>query len=110
MKESQIVEGFSASKTEERISSVEKMKKILTYIYLLPEKEMFEAQKKIVEHVKKIKTNYPNYSDYKIYHVLSGSTIRDSRTDVEENDFPGEYSVENFLENLAREYGFDNVS
>lgn len=53
------------------------------------------------EHLKK---KYPNYSKYRMYHKLISSTVPKSMYGIIEGDFPGEYSIEKFIEHLREKY------
>lgn len=46
-----------------------------------------------------LREKYPDYNIRRAYHVLIGSTM-DPDADIIEEDFPGEDSVESFLQNL----------
>jgi hypothetical protein len=49
----------------------------------------------------KIKRKFPNYLDYRLFHILIGSTI-DPDWPKDHIDFPGECSVENFMINAQK--------
>jgi hypothetical protein len=50
----------------------------------------------------KIKKNFPDYLNYRLFHILIGSTI-DPDWPNDHFDFPGECSVESFIINAQKE-------
>ena len=53
-----------------------------------------------IDFSNRLKEKYPDYDRRRAYHALIMSTMPD-RTDVIEEDFPGEDSVVEFLQSLA---------
>ena len=49
---------------------------------------------KLVNKARNLQAKYPDYEDYELYHLLIGSTVYDRP----EFDFPGEDSVQKFIE------------
>ncbi len=47
-----------------------------------------------------LRIKYPDYESYAFYHILSGSTIDESIAPIKYEDFPGEDSVELFIDSL----------
>ncbi len=46
---------------------------------------------------------YPKATSYAFFHILGGSTINNSIGTIEHEDFPGEDSVELFIDNLMNQ-------
>ena len=62
------------------------------------DENIHEKGDQIIAFANKLKTKYSNYGDYLLYHVLVGSTLKPKPF----FDFPGEDSVEKFLEVLLK--------
>ena len=62
------------------------------------DENIHEKGDQIIAFSKKIKEKYSNFGDYLMYHVLVGSTLRTKPL----FDFPGEDSVEKFLDDLLK--------
>ena len=60
-------------------------------------KDALGTHEKIIEFAEKIKNKYPDYQDYMLYHLLIGSI---PKSKLPKFDFPGEDSVEKFIESL----------
>lgn len=58
-----------------------------------------DSYKSMTEFVEKLQAKYPDYQNYKIYHFLIGSTFPGG-AELNEEDFPGEDSIANFLNKL----------
>lgn len=87
-----------APKSNNPKSNIEKIKKERAFLYeSFSIEKLMEFQNKLVEYIKDIRIKYPNYDKYVVYHVLIGSTLPDGVTIIED-DFPGDDSVEKFLE------------
>ena len=57
----------------------------------------------VADHAKYLKRKYPNYLECELYHALVGSTIpKDFK--ITQEDFPGEDSIEAFVETLEAKY------
>lgn len=52
---------------------------------------------KMAERVQELQKKYPDYKDYELYHIISGSTMEGSRKKF---DFPGKDSLVKFLRSL----------
>lgn len=46
---------------------------------------------------------YPDATSYAFFHILGGSTFNDSIRAIEHEDFPGNDSVELFIDNLMNQ-------
>ncbi len=63
---------------------------------------LYEADDNFIFHeqifafAKKLQESFNNYKEYKLYHLLIGSSIVEE-SKVQEFDFPGEFSIERFL-------------
>ena len=58
-------------------------------------KDLMKNNEEIVKFLDGIKKKYPNYDDCKLYHILVFSGIKHECSMF---DFPGDYSVEKFIE------------
>ena len=58
-----------------------------------------QDREEMFNFAKNLRNKYPNYHDYKIYHLVDFGGINVSDTPIV-NDFPGEDSVVHFLEKL----------
>lgn len=67
--------------------------------------KMYAFQDEIIKRYNYIKSRYPDYGKRIILHVLTGSGLSISETNVIEEDFPGEDSIEKFVDYLAKKYG-----
>ncbi len=54
---------------------------------------------KIADFAHGLQERHPNYIDYRLYHLLVGSTPR-SEHELKEEDFEGEDSIIAFIESL----------
>ncbi len=73
----------------------------------LPIKQKIEVMNRIASRSRYLESKYPNFRDYRIWHIFSGSTICDSHVGIIEDDFSGEDgedSVKKFFEELEKEY------
>ncbi len=69
---------------------------------LLRSKNKLAIYEEMVDFAEQIKKEFPNdYFKYQYYHFLIGST---PKGEEEKIDFPGEYSVENFINQLKEKY------
>ncbi len=59
----------------------------------------FENYEKIGEYTDKIREKYPDYSEYRLWHVVISSTINEN-TKITHFDFPGDDSAEKFINSL----------
>lgn len=59
--------------------------------------DIFGTQDKIVDKANFLKDKYPDYNDYRLYHLMIGSTPEKVLPFF---DFPGEDSIMNFLRTL----------
>lgn len=60
------------------------------------ERDMMDVNQKIFEKTTELQNRFPDFNDYKIYHVLNGSTVV-----REKFDFPeAEGEVEAFIRSL----------
>ena len=50
----------------------------------------------------KLKHQFPDFIDYRAYHILNGTSAMPS-FQLKENDFPEEFSVRKFLRNAQKE-------
>jgi hypothetical protein len=48
----------------------------------------------ITEKAQELRDKYPDYAEYELYHLLVGSTPKES---LEKFDFPGSDSIERFI-------------
>ena len=81
-----------APNLEEALLSKLRELKIVAY-----EKDMSGTDKKVRDKFNELQRNYPDFYQYKTFHLLMNSTPPESAT---ETDFPGEDSVEKFLRSL----------
>ncbi len=51
-----------------------------------------------------LKRKFPDYVDYEMYHVLNGTSVNPSFP-LKKEDFPGEFSVRQFLHDAEKEFG-----
>ena len=57
----------------------------------------------IASHVSKLRSSYPDSQDYAILHMLIWSTL-DPNKKCSYKDFPGDDSIEKFIDNLIVKY------
>ncbi len=67
----------------------------------LPDEEIFDIQNKIAKYAKDLEEKYPDARKHRIFHVLIGSS--ENCSDMIKEDFPGEDSVESFIDNLLNQ-------
>ena len=60
----------------------------------------FETHDKVVRKANDLQNKYPDYRDYRMYHVLAGSNDPDGEKSVPKSDFPGQDSVADFIRSL----------
>ena len=94
---------------QEKLSSPaernKKIWKILSGLYeSLSDEELNALLEEVQSRVEYLRGKYSNHINYKILHVLSGSGIHDLHSGVIEDDFPGDDSVEKFVDDLAKKY------
>jgi hypothetical protein len=83
---------------------IERSKKIKGITTKLSESGNFEYYLELVAFSEKLEKKYPNAREkYIIFHDLIGSGVW-STSEVIYDDFPGEDSVEKFVEYLAKKY------
>lgn len=80
---------------------IEKLKHIL---YSVSDNEIIEIQDKIVAFDKHLKTVYPNATQFNVLHALIGSTPNKDDPAMIFEDFPGEDSIEKFVNAIEAEY------
>ena len=95
------------------IYSVEKLQKMRIALGKIQERVLqrdnknFEEtdrfQIELIEYVAYLRRKYADAEKYAMFHVLGGSSI-DPKIGVTNEDFPGDDSVEGFLEKLAEKY------
>ena len=86
-----------------------KMEKIFeNLLFRVSGDNLMKLQDEIVSRVKYLRDKYPNYPKYRVYHIISGSTPSPD-LEVLEDDFPGEDSIEVFLNHLNQKYGLDST-
>jgi hypothetical protein len=96
--------------TEKNIELSEKNKilknKFQEFFLSLPKNKIPTVWDEITEHGQKIRRDYKDPERYEIFHVLIGSTLnKDAKTDFYlQDDFLGEDSVEEFINNLIDKY------
>ncbi|MCF7835581.1 MAG: hypothetical protein K9M15_00440 [Candidatus Marinimicrobia bacterium] len=81
-------------------SKIADVKKELKKVY--EKADMLEVHEKVVAYSDEIAGKYPDYRDYELYHALIGSGVPEGA--CSKFDFPGEDSVERFVEKLVEEY------
>lgn len=64
--------------------------------------EVEKTQNRLTEFSDKLREHYPNFEDYRLWHLLVGSTPKSEKFLF---DFPGEDSVQTFIENLPKLQG-----
>lgn len=69
----------------------------------LPPEKQGELMEKRMQFGIELGKKYENAREYALYHVLIGSTIANPNS-IKEWDFPGEDSVELFMDRLTDEY------
>ena len=62
-----------------------------------------EVYAKFLKFARKLQAEQPDYQNNSLYHLLVGSTLAQDRV-FDEADFPGEYSIVKFIDELYREY------
>ena len=56
--------------------------------------DLLSFHERVLDKTKELRAKYPDYNDYRLYHFLIGSTVYDRA----KFDFPGEDSVQKFIE------------
>lgn len=80
------------------------LKKALDFLHEdLTVEKIVNLQDDIFFFAQKLREKYPNFKNYTVYHTLIGSTIPAGVETVKE-DFPGEDSVEDFVNSLIKKY------
>ena len=91
-------------KTKEPSPS-EKIKEKLNALYLINDFErMTEFQTEIANRAKYLKQKYPDHVKRRVMHTLSGSGFFQDESDIIEEDFSGDDSVEKFIDYLTKKY------
>jgi len=62
---------------------------------------VMKFQDRIIDFIEQIRKTHPDHEEYMMYHVLAGST---PQGECPKFDFPGEDSVETFINRLHQEY------
>ena len=84
-------------------SSIEKIKEMREAFYKAASNtKLFEFQDKLVEYANYIKTKYPNWNNYIVFHILIGSTPPDDNPNLTKYDFPEDDSVEKFIRSFVK--------
>ncbi len=65
--------------------------------------EIENLQTDLVQKVRDLESKYPNAVRYGMFHIMGGSTIPENLPALYD-DFPGDDSVEKFLNDLAKKY------
>jgi len=82
----------------------QKIKNILSDLSRLASfEDLVKSQEEIKSFYDRLKVKYPDFNSHRILHVLIGS-MGPSNSKITEDDFPGDDSVENFVNDLARKY------
>ena len=86
------------------------IKNILTDLYsTLPVDELIDMQDEVVAKGDFLRKKYPDIEDYRVMHILSGSTVKEGHKVIEE-DLKGEDSIVDFINMLAHKYSEVSVS
>lgn len=86
------MENFEKLQEQQEQIDLKQLKEKLLLIYDDPDK-----YEKLVEFAGKLRERYSDCGEYELYHFLSGST---PLHDLPKMDFPGEDSVEKFINSL----------
>jgi hypothetical protein len=80
--------------------------KIINLYKTLPKEKIREVYDAIAAHGNKIRSKYPECQRYEIFHALAGSTMDSTAKPgyYIKEDFPGEDSIEEFVNNLVTKY------
>ena len=76
----------------EKETKLIRLKEIVDRLYGI---EDYSGLNMIVRKSEDIRSKYPDYQDYRLYHLAAGST---PKSECPKFDFPGEDSIELFLE------------
>lgn len=68
------------------------------------EQEPLAFYEKVRAFEQSLKHEFPDYIDYEMYHVLNGTSVSPSFP-LKKQDFPGEFSVREFLRKAEKEFG-----
>lgn len=72
---------------------------------LLPQEKIRELIKEINDRAVYLQDKYPDHRKREVFHIISGSGFRyDQPPDLSQDDFPGDDSVELFVDSLAAKY------
>ena len=82
-------ENLSQKENEEVLRSLKEKWSALSKI-----EDILSFHDRVFGKAKELRDKYPDYEDYKLYHLLIGSTVYDRS----KFDFPGEDSIIKFLE------------
>lgn len=80
---------------------VEAVKQKKLFLFGLGEDMAIEANNRICDITDKLEDKYPDAEEYRLYHVLAGSS---PRGDCPKFDFPGDDSIVKTVEDLYNEY------
>jgi len=64
-------------------------------------KDKFKFFNQVYNFCSILRKKFPDYNQYRFYHSLIGSTVEEK--DIKKNDFPGKYSIKNFIEEKFNE-------
>lgn len=80
--------------------------KIFNFLHILHSKKdvagLEEFHQRQIKFVDNLKKEYPDYEEYRLYHLLIGST---PWQECSKFDFPGEDSIEKLINSLEAEDG-----
>ncbi len=104
-------EEWKKRKTETPVplsSSNQRLANIIGKLY--ESKEGLEIADKVGRHAEILRAKYPDYAKRTIFHTMGFSTFYPSDKVTIEEDFPGEDSVEAFVDGLVARYGNHSAS
>lgn len=70
----------------------------------VPDEKLDELMEKTASFAAHLRSKYQDAGAYRSYHALAGSSIDEDIVSIKEDDFPGEDSVEAFIQELEKEY------
>ena len=83
----------------------QKIQKSLTNLFsFFKGEKLLEVYEEVSRHAKLLREKYPDCNKRVFYHILIGSSLSSRMGPIIEDDFPGEDSVEKFIENLTEKY------
>ena len=95
---------ISPHEEAEANEKIQRIRQQFRQIYQGP--DMLERHSQITDFINNIKQKFPDYHEYAAFHIAAGSSPQSfswSEFPSDKIDFPKQYSVENFFDQLTQE-------